>query len=281
MLTDDFFLGTKLYSRNLIELCKPLAKYMGITHAIYVHVDKQGRMFCICTDPKWVELFLAEQYYKLDPLMVHPNNIHNGFSFDNASEHQEFKDMLLYNAVIKFNWCHSFAYIEKTAEGGYFGFDFGTTKENHQIVNRLINESHIIKKFIRTLHKKITSLIKDLSEKKMDFHLLKGDLFHSQKGLVFNEQYEQQHKIHLLQDIGFLGNSSEQDLWSKVILSPQEINCLRIYLETQSLKKVASNLNLSITTVSSYVENIKNKLNCHNKNQLFEKAEILESLGRI
>ena len=282
MLTDEFFFGTKLYQKKFIELCKPIAKYLGITHVIYVNIDKHGNIFSICTHPNWVERFLEEQYYKLDPFMVHPNNIHNGFSFDNSSFDQEFKDRLLYDAIIKFNWCNSFAYIEKTTTGGYFGFDFGTTKDNYQIFNRLINETRIIKKIIRDLHNKLTLIIKkDLQENKMNFAALKGDLFHSQKGLVFNEQYEHQHKIQLLKEVGFLSCNDDQDFLTKMFLSPQEINCLRNYLSTHSIKKVSKDLNLATTTITSYIENIKNKLNCTNKNELFEKAEILESLGWI
>lgn len=282
MLTDDFFLGTKLYHKKFTELCKPLAKYLGVTHAIYINIDGQGRMFCICTDYKWIERFLEEKYYFLDPFMVHPNNIHNGFSFDNASDDQEFKDMVLYDAVINFNWCNSFAYIEKNPMGGYVGFDFGTTKDNFQMINRLINEVQIVKKAIKNLHHKLNlTIFRDLQENKMDFAALKGELFHSQKGLVFNEQYETQNKIQLLQEVGILEGRGTQNFPSRVSLSPQEINCLRLYLDTRNIKKVSGELALAVTTVTSYIENIKAKLNCRNKNELFEQGEILESLGRI
>ena len=136
MLTDEFFLGTKLYRQRFSELCRPLADYLGATHAIYINIDKNGRAFSICTHEKWVERFLEEHYYQLDPIMVHPDNIHNGFSFDNASDHQEFKDTLLYDAVIKFNWCNSFAYIEKMPGGGYFGFDRARIFIRFAVVNQ-------------------------------------------------------------------------------------------------------------------------------------------------
>lgn len=279
MLTDEFFLGTKLYRQKLMELCKPLIKYLGITHAIYINIDKHGKTFCICSDDKWVERFLEERYYEVDPFMVHPNNMHNGFSFDNASDHQDFKDTLLYEAVTKFNWCNSFAYIEKMDNGSYFGIDFGTAKDNRQVINRLMNESHIIRKFIRDLHKNLVAATLDLQENKMDFAALKGEAFHTQKGLVFNEAHENQSKIKLLEDLGF-ANSDLQALM-KVSLSPQETNCLRSYLVHRNIKEVAREIGLAVTTVASYIENIKNKLNCHHKNDLCEKGEFLTSLGRI
>ncbi len=139
----------------------------------------------------------------------------------------------------------------------------------------------MVKKLIRNLNKKLIAITPDLQENRMDFAALKGAVFHTQKGLVFNEAYENQHKIQLLSDFGFVGGHNAQAFLSNVLLSPQEINCLRIYLTSHNLKTVSKDMGLAITTVTSYMENIKNKLECHNKNELFEKGEILESLGRI
>ncbi|HXH54241.1 MAG TPA: LuxR C-terminal-related transcriptional regulator [Gammaproteobacteria bacterium] len=282
MLTDEFFLGTKLYHNKLAELCKPLADYLGITQGVYVNIDKNSRFFGIYTHSGLGQRVVEEEYYKTDPFLVHPNNIHNGFALDNASTEQEFKDTFLYDATINFNCYHSFVYTEKTSDGGYYGFAFATAKDNYRMNNRLMNETQIIKKAIRDLNNKLSLVVeKDLQENRMDFATLKGDLFHQQKGLVFNEQSEIKSKIHFLEKAGFLGNSGDQSFLANISLSPQEINCLRIYLTTHSIKKVSRDLNLAVTTVASYVENIKNKLNCNNKNDLFEKGEILCSLGRL
>lgn len=282
MLADEFFAGTKQFGQKFIKLCQPMANYLGVTHVIYLLVSKEGMMFNLCTHPDWIERLLQEQYYKLDPLMVHPNNMHNGFFFDSASIDLEFKDTLLYDAVINFNWCHSFAYIEKIPSGGYFGFDFGTAKENHTMISRLVNETVIIKKMIRELHKKIMSLIENWSEFMMDFASLKGDLFVTQKGLVFNDVSEIKPKIKILNETGlWKGQAFDYDGLLTVSLSPQEIHCLRLYLEKRNLKKVAVDLGLALTTVSSYIENLKEKLHCYHKNDLLERGEILESLGKI
>ena len=282
MLEDEFFLGTKLYHKKLMELCYPIIAYLGVTHVIFVNIDKQGRAFAICTHPNWVERFLEEKYYNLDPLMVHPNNIHNGFSFDSSIQEQEFKDVLLYDAVVNFDWCNSFAYVEKNPLGGYVGIDFGTTKENYKIFNELLNSPRIVKNLIRDLMRKINILInKDLKENTINFASLKGELFTKQQGLVFHPQNRYQNKINLLIETGILNCNDEPELLTKVELSPQEINCLRSYITSRSIKKVSGELNLALSTITSYIENIKIKLNCNNKNDLFYKAEVLEVLGRI
>ncbi len=281
-LSDEYFLGTKLYHKKFAELITPIANFLGITNAIYINIDKHGRMFSICDMPNWVERVLENHYYNLDPFMVHPNNIHNGFAFDKSYPDQEFEDVFLYDAVVNFKLCHSFVYTEKTSDNGYIGFGFATTKNNGAIINRLLMESLIIKKLIRDLNKKLTFIInKDLKENRMDFAHLKGSLFKTQKGLVFNPEHEHQHKIELLKEAGLLQNNDETCFLTNAYFSPQEINCLKLYLTTRSIKKIARELSLAVTTVAGYIENIKCKLNCSNKNQLLEKAEVLESLGRI
>ncbi len=114
MLTDEFFLGTKLYNQKFSELCKPLVNYLGITQALYINIDKLGRAFSVFNDKKWAERFVEEHYYQFDPLMVHPDHMHNGFSFDAASDDQEFHDKMDHDAIVNFNWYHSFVYTEKT-----------------------------------------------------------------------------------------------------------------------------------------------------------------------
>lgn len=284
MLTDDFFHGTKLHHNKLMELCKPISKYLGITQAGYVYVDQHGGMYLINSNVEMMEDHLAQEGYKNATFIVNPNNMHSGFAFDNACTDEKYKNINLYNYATKFGWHNSFIYAEKDNKGGYFAINFATTKENFGIVNRVVNEAKIIKKLVRDLQNKITkTFYNDIHENKMNFALLRGDSFYTARGRVFNEHFEkeQQNKIKLLKDSGIINEQNSKDLLGKIHLSPQELNCLRIYHATHSVKKVAKDLNLGATTVTSYIENIKAKFNCNNKNELFEKAEILELLGYI
>jgi DNA-binding CsgD family transcriptional regulator len=116
----------------------------------------------------------------------------------------------------------------------------------------------------------------------MDIAKLKGkDVFHTQKGLVFNLKEQNIKKLHLLKNIGLYPDNDTQDFLINPNLSPQEINCLRAYLTSHNIKRVATELGLAETTISSYMENIKGKLHCTSKNQLLEKGSLLESLGHI
>ncbi|HXH54322.1 MAG TPA: LuxR C-terminal-related transcriptional regulator [Gammaproteobacteria bacterium] len=280
MLEDDFFLGTKLYQKKFTELCKPITDYMGIVSAHYINVDKHGKALTIYSLDKWGERVLEKQYYKVETGMVHPDNINNGFALCNASDNEEYKNTLLYDGSVHSNWWHAFVHIEKRPDNsGYTGLGFATTKDNYKIHNILMNELSIIKNFIKSLDENLMSVIgKDLEDHKMDLAAIKGDAFYSQKGVVFNQEAKNKHKIGLLKKLGLI---TGEDFLKMPTLSPQEVNCLRIYMIDQSIKQVARDLNLGLTTVTSYIENVKNKLNCHTKQELLEKANILEALGYI
>jgi DNA-binding CsgD family transcriptional regulator len=284
MLEDDYFNGTKLYHRELAKLMSPISKYLGIKQAMYTNIAKNGMCFTTCTNVEAIEDHLARRGYLHNTSHVHPDNMHNGFAFDNACPNETYKNLNLYTYITKFDWHNSFIYAEKTSDGGYFSTCFATDKENFAISNRVANETGIIKKLIRDLHKKMMLLFsKDMEKYKMDFSALSGEAFHTTKGRVYNEQTEIQkkNKIKLLQESGILSGLNDSDILAKVQLTAQELNCLRLYHDNHTIKQVARALNLASTTVTSYIENIKEKLDCNNKNDLFEKVEILESLGHI
>lgn len=279
MLEDDFFLGTKLYQKRFAELCKPVVDYMGVTSAHYVNMDRYGRMLTVYTLPNWGERVLEKQHYKTEAVMVHPNKIGSGFSFCSASNDTLYKDTLLYDGGVNFGWWHAFAYIEKTpGNGGFWGLGFATTKENYQMIQKVVHAPQIIKKFMKNLNKELMLSMKDLEDQRMDCAALKGDAFYTQQGLVFDQELEQKDRIALLKELALM---NDKDLLIKPSLSPQEITCLRAYMNSRNLKEVAIELGLEASTVESHLENIKRTLNCNLKQELLQKASVLETLGYL
>lgn len=65
------------------------------------------------------------------------------------------------------------------------------------------------------------------------------------------------------------------------LLSKRERQCLQALLLGETAKEVASRYTLSFRTIESYYENLKNKLNCQTKRDLFKAAQALEKLQLI
>ncbi len=65
------------------------------------------------------------------------------------------------------------------------------------------------------------------------------------------------------------------------LLSLQEKRCIQFLLLGKTSKETASAMNLSHRTVEFYFENIKNKLQCHTKKEIFLYAYFLEKNGSL
>lgn len=73
----------------------------------------------------------------------------------------------------------------------------------------------------------------------------------------------------------------EKYLDSAPLLTPRERECLHSLLEGKTAKETAVDLELSPRTVESYFDNIKKKLNCPSKRDLFTAAHILNELDLL
>lgn len=74
------------------------------------------------------------------------------------------------------------------------------------------------------------------------------------------------------------GLGMEQYVEGASVLSRRERECLELLLQGKTAKETAATLKLSHRTVESYFENMKKKLKCTNKGQLFSTAQVLKKL---
>lgn len=278
MLTDKLFYGTKLFHKKLAKIFYPLNQYLGVTQGDYIKVNQDGSLVNIHTDYKWMERYLEKGFYKNDPSFVHPNNASNGFAFLPAVDDELYKNSLLKEAIEEFDFHHSFVYIEKNKDS-YTMLGFGTDKNNFNMPNKILNSINLVKKIIKNIINQIVIETNELQEHKIDLIEFKGDLFYTQPCLLHNSEQENNKKIKILQHIGLM-DSSFNNL-ELIKLSTQEIKCLRIYMESYNIKHIATQLNITLNTAISYIDNIKKKLNCNTKEELLKKAEFLKELGKI
>lgn len=64
-------------------------------------------------------------------------------------------------------------------------------------------------------------------------------------------------------------------------LSKRERQCLKLLLQGKTAKETAASLTLSPRTVEYYFDNLKDKLECWNRSELFKAAQILEKLDLL
>lgn len=135
---------------------------------------------------------------------------------------------------------------------------------------------------------------KGISPKKKEFSIWGISIYQIDKGKI-QEIRQFWDRLGILEQIGEIHVSTdpvkpgdyadllkhlgmEKYLEKTSLLSTRERQCLELLLQGKTAKETATILILSHRTVESYFENIKKKLKCSNKGQLFSKAEILKKL---
>jgi steroid delta-isomerase-like uncharacterized protein len=131
-----------------------------------------------------------------------------------------------------------------------------------------------------------------LNPKKNEFFIRGMSLYRIAKGKI-REIWQSWDRLGILEQIGEVnirtvepgyynellrGLGMGQYAESAALLSRRERECLEFLLQGKTAKETAAILALSYRTIESYFENIKKKLKCSNKGQLFSTAEILKKL---
>ena len=272
-LTDEIFKGTVQYHKKFAKICEPMQRYFGINAITYINMNNRGELINLHTHIPWMERCMEQHYYQCDPGMVSPKNIASGFTLDETYGQSEYTDIMMQDCFDTFDLCYECTYVEKN-KNSYQLFAFNAPKKNTRFISRVISEFKILKQFIRQIQHSLYNNRHEVESFQYDFANIKGPIFYEQQGIISINQAENERKIRILQDIGMAKNNL-----STVSFSNQEKNCLRLYTEGNTMKQIAISMDISDKTVSKYLENVKNKLNCSTKNELVRQAEILESLG--
>ena len=186
-MIEELFYGTKMYHQQFSKLCQPLQKYLGTYNAVYSNVNIDSSMANIHSNYGWMEDYIKGQHYNLDPHMVHPNNMSEGFALltiNDAYKYQEYNDVILESVANKLEY--GFTYVTKT-NVDFTAWSFTTNKNNHQFINILLNQPQTIKFFIQKLENQLKSIFTDLQKNRVQLINLKGNLFFQQTGIVFHQ----------------------------------------------------------------------------------------------
>lgn len=88
-------------------------------------------------------------------------------------------------------------------------------------------------------------------------------------------QYDPKSKKFQIFGIACYLSQMNLEIAEQYSLTMREIDCIELFLEGKSAKTIAGQLNLSPRTIEFYLDNIKGKLDCNNKNELMLKLKKL------
>ena len=229
---------------------RPLHDHFGIEYFTYHRIDNDGKYTVLVDRPDWAEYYVQNKLYLLDPYLSNPKAFQSGIDHVNPGiEH-------LKEGI---NCDQSVMVIEKNAD--YVEF-FGYIGKSRTSLLHSLHTRHpqILKNFGHHFKKRLNPLLKKMEEEASSLVDLKGDGYYSPEPLVPSVDC-----LSYFKDLGLDCTPLEK-------LSPRERECVKHLVQKKTAQETAILLDLSPRTVEFYLENIKNKLGCFTKQELYERV---------
>ncbi|WP_195155582.1 helix-turn-helix transcriptional regulator [Candidatus Protochlamydia phocaeensis] len=258
----------KRYHHKIKQVCEPLKQAFGINYFTYHSLTSDGYWRPLVSRPDWADHYTHQELYLLDPLMLQPSCYQTGALFWTHYVQKEEQITALKYAKENFDMSHGFCLIERQKERCEF-FGFNAPASHEKIYSTYLNDQALLKKFCQFFKEELLPILNMAEADPIDLFQLKGTAFRAE-------------------DSPFEQPSPAKDLFLNFIrakpsiqLSRREKECLNHYSDEMRMQDVAEKLGLSVRTVESYLNHIKNKLNCANKKELIAKGHELRSLGLL
>lgn len=255
-------------SDKIQKITKPLREKLDVGYFTYHRIDHDGRYTVLVDRPDWAEFYVDRQFYLDDPYLRHPSVYQRGCCSFQSNGSNEYRERISRYGKEIFNLDYNVMLIEKDAASVEF-FGFAANQGKNRLENVALNCPNLLKAFASHFKRELSFVLQRMQEEAGSLIHLKGSDFFTKDPIHPNPKID-----GLLEDIG---RGDVQFLAAK--LSVQEKKCLKGILLAKSAKTIARDLKLSPRTVESYIENIKNKLSCSSRQELFALASAFKDFG--
>jgi DNA-binding CsgD family transcriptional regulator len=260
-------------SDKIKKVTRPLRDHLGVAYFTYHQIDKNGKYTVLVDRPDWAEHYVEEKFFLEDPYLRHPDVYESGFSLIESHGSDHYKKTVMKAGKEIFNLDFGLIMVEKQADKvEFFGFAGNRTESN--LDKLYLNKPALLKSFARHFKKELGPILHEMEQEAGLLSKLKGADFYLNDPI--HPDLEAKDRLAYLFDLGL------KPLVKKAhSLSSRERDCLKWLLAGKSAKETAQLLNLSTRTVESYFENIKNKLSCPTKHEIFALAKSFDELGLL
>ena len=248
--------------KDIIEITEPL-KNIGVSYFIYAELDLNCSIRILVNNDSMIRDFINNFGLKYELSLSPYKMINNGL--------------------------HTASFLTKSNEiNDYYANIFKLNKTTDQIIY-IIDSNNIRKIYIfgindlflvnREYLELFTLYFSDQAAKFIN----SVDLVPIPQGIV--EYHLSLKYINFIDDIKSRLNKMEEEflnrinakyykikqLQQKYFLSARETQCLELILQNKLAKEIANYLNLTVRTTETYIDNLRRKLHCRNKNEIMVK----------
>lgn len=248
-------------SQDIDDIAHPLKKYLGVTSLVYAKNYHNGSEIRLTNQPAWVEHYYKSALYVNSGFEQAPSNLQSGYAvWSHLTHHQP-----ILNEARGFNIDHGMSIIQKTSDGCELYF-FGTTRDNPQVTNVLLNHLEFLHQFTFYFKEKASKILKTVDKNRIIIPKKFSKVHSQEQGLPCKNE-----TIHLQK----IFNVKKMHLDNGVSLSARELACAKLLRQGKSARLIAEVLFLSPRTVETHLQHLKEKLHCHTKAELISKINAL------
>lgn len=246
--------------KKLNKLFEPFFRSTGIEGFWYWTLSKTGKLTHVTTSAEMSEHFYRNELFKGHPHFRSPEHIPSSFLFPEKVCDEQYEQT---QGVMNDEFSLDQLFMMVNSDGNQLcGYGFGTYKDRPDLTNLYLNNLFLFKKFIRYFHEECKEIIKLSDHHAVDIAAEIGEDFYSPPTLYS--------EVHIDEEMNIFHNSRYQiELESLNKLSQREKECAKWFLKGGSAAQISKAMHLSPRTVEFYLNNMKNKLNCHSKQELF------------
>lgn len=261
-------------SQTITEICKHLLVF-DIHHFTYLKQYNDGGRIALSNKPQWIEDYYNLELFKSSLFENKPSSYQSKFEVWFGDY-----DLEVYRYGKQcYNTGHSITITETHKEFCEF-FLFSTTPDNHKAINYLVSNIDILYHFIAFFKDKSCLLLKKLTPYKIINYPFTQEINVEQDNNThFKDMDEKKRLFYYKTPIHKY--MIESNHFPKVKLTQRELDCITYLLENKTAEETASFMNISRRTVESYFENLKTKLNCNSKNELYTKMKNYRALHAL
>lgn len=222
---------------EIAEIMLPKLNQHGMTVFNYYRVYFDGRVIRLSSDQTWAEHYFKKNYMNTMTVpkayLMKPLNYYVWLT-------EDCPEMLL-DAALNFNTSNGITVAEKHPDYIEY-FCFATTTKNTSIINQFyLNNLDILHKYGLQFKEQAKNILK--KAEKNTLQLINTEVCHVD-----------------------CRDKNLQDVF--VTLPNRQADCARLLLKGKKYKEMAIELNLSTRTVESYINILKDKLQCQNRTEL-------------
>lgn len=264
------------HQQKFQKICQPLFDTFKINYFFHQSVTDSGDYIGLGTQPDFVHFYFEERLHECNPFITQSENVKSGIYLFDTVQNNDFKDSM---RVIeeKYNLKQSIVIVEREGSRCH-QYGFAVPSKQCDIKMLVLNELPLFKQFIKFFNEEADSILKEMQHDSVS--LPKNLKTSYKRKYVFESNIIPEVQLDRLEKLMFLSKMKmPRSILRQPKLSKREKECLNLYLSGFTAKEIGEELQISYRTVEFYMGNIRNKLSCHKKSDLFALLYSVRELG--